>query len=183
MKTIKFLTIITAITVAFMSCTKDGATGPAGPAGANGNANVTNGQASINSSNWTWTGSSYTCTINSTNITSNLISSGGAVEVYISPDNGAGWVALSYTYINPSVFSPNAFMSYAFVAGQVELVWTWNNQAEDGDPCTTYGTSLLVNIVAIPASIMLQNPNINWKDANEAAQFPGIKAILNTTKQ
>jgi len=183
MKTLKFLSIIAAIAFIFTSCAKDGATGPQGAAGTNGNANVTNGQVSVNSSDWSWNGSSYTCTVNSSNITSSLISSGGAVEIYISPNNGAGWVALSYTYINSSVSSPNAFMSYAFDAGQVELVWTWNNQVEDGDPCTTYGTSLLVNIVAIPASIMVQNPNINWNNANEAAQLPEVKAILSGLKK
>ncbi|HTB06487.1 MAG TPA: hypothetical protein VK806_05990 [Bacteroidia bacterium] len=179
MKTKTILNVMMAMAIAIIlnGCAgKDGAPGATGPAGTNGNANVTTGQTTINSSNWGFSGTSYTCTINSSNITSSLISNGGAVEVYISNDGGAAWVALSYTYINPSVSSPNAFMAYGFDVGQVVLIWTWNNDAANGDPCTTYGTSLLVNIVAIPAAVIKQHPNTNWKDYSQ------VQPIINSQR-
>ena len=116
MKTIKFLTAITAvgIAVAFYSCSKgaqgeqgiQGTQGIQGNPGAPGNANVKSNTWNINS--WSNNGSYYYINLADANITS-AIQNNGTVEAFLKRDAGTTWIALPFTQYDASA---DYFMNY-----------------------------------------------------------------------
>ncbi len=171
MKTIKFLTAMTAIVFAvlFVGCAgKDGAPGATGPQGATGNANVTSNIFTVNSAGWIDNGHGIYYNTEPDNQIENA--SVDNISVYVSTDqitwfdipspglmiNGVNIAALNYGYSTSSV--------------------TFN---EDSAIAPAPSNTLFFKVVAIPPVIMKRHPNTNWKNAAEVAQLPEVKAVLN----
>jgi len=175
MKTIKFLTIIAVIAVIFNSCSKGdtGTAGPTGATGAQGNANVSG--SAYNVTSWGWLSPIYYATFNVSNLTSD-IQNQGSVAVYVSIDAGTTWNSIPATYVG-SV--ENAFWSFATQTGIVQVNFEWNDMGEDGDPNSTYATTIEIKVVCIAPAMIVKYPNTNWKNLAEVSALPEVKAVLN----
>ena len=183
---------IMAMSGLFYSCSK-GDTGPPGPPGAQGTSGI-NGSANIISttytvttsivskdteSSWVATGSPtyhWVAGFIDTNI---AISSLDVVLAYWSTGYGADWNALpaaplinngdnmNYRYNNDSI-------SFTYYTGGAPYT------KYPGYPATSpaFGT-ILFKVLIVPPGLALNRPNINWKNASEAASLPEIQAALN----
>lgn len=150
-----------------------GPTGPQGIQGNQGNANVHSKIFSITS--WTWQTipvftPSWQGGVTDNDITQSIIDS-GAVMVYCdfgsSSSGAATWNAFPLSEYGGSgvIYSWN----YSCSVNQIGVIYSRNNTTQPTVPASNYK----YKVVAISASVLSSNPNLNWKDYEE------VKAKLN----
>lgn len=107
--------------------------------------------------NWNYEDPSYTCVINESLITQDVVDN-GAVHVYMSNGNG-GWTALPFTIpMDPSYSS--TFTPVHYVGGV--KVWKTDTDLLTLDPGTT-----TFKVVIVSHHGLLQNPDLDWTDYEE----------------
>ena len=158
-KQIGFIMLMGISTAMINGCAKDGATGPAGTAGTagtngtngtNGNANVTGSNTiSVTSSDWTLGSPFYSTSFTSVAITQAIVNN-GAVIVY--EKLGTSWQCMPYT-------SGGEERDFTFGVGTFKI-WVQNT---DGSAPTNPGAQTY-RIVAIAASGLIANPNVDFKN-------------------
>jgi hypothetical protein len=155
----KILIALFAAALFITSCSKTGPTGPTGPAGANGNANVHGTYYSIDPANWDWdpVNNLNYVTITNNNISSNIIDSGGTVNVFITGDN-ITWYACPYTIEG----NPSVNYSFAYSLNTIQINRSNSNQANIPPTITIYA-----KVVTITASQRKAFPATNWQDYNQ----------------
>ena len=158
LKTFSKLSIIIAIfALGFLvtSCGKDGATGPEGP---QGNANVYANTYVVSS--WSTNSTNYYIDLYDADLTSDVQGS-GAVQVFLSLNNGVDWNALPMTYVG----SPYYVMTYSTEIKNVFIDWIYSGTGFGSDPNTVYGTNCLFKVVLIPPAY--KKPNVNMRNYAE----------------
>ena len=166
LKTFSKLSIILAIfALGFMltSCGKDGATGPQGP---QGNANVYANTYVVSS--WSLNSTNYYIDLYDADLTSDVQGS-GAVQVFLSLNNGVDWNALPMTYVG----SPYYVMAYSTEIKNVYIDWIYSGTGVGSDPNTIYGTNCLFKVVVIPPSY--KKPNVNLRNYAEVKAAYNLK--------
>jgi len=143
-----------------------GCKGDTGAQGPQGNANVTGGTYAITS--WSDNSGDYYTEFSDPDLTAD-IQDGGAVEAFISIDNGGSWTSIPETYVSTL---ENAFWSYTYSVGAVRVDFVWNG-ADDGDPNTLFSATVLVKVVCIaPADVAKMKANhIDMKDYNQVQAY------------
>jgi hypothetical protein len=183
---------IMAMSGLFYSCSK-GDTGPPGPEGPQGTTGM-NGSANIISStyivtttivskdtesSWTPVGSPTYHWVAGFIDTSITISSLDVVLAYWSTGYGADWNALpaaplinngdnmNYRYNNDSI-------SFTYYTGGAPYT------KYPGYPATSpvFGT-ILFKVIIVPPGLAVNHPEVNWKNASQAAALPEVQAALN----
>lgn len=184
---------ILALSSLFSSCSK-GDTGPPGAqgiqgiAGANGAANISTTIYSVTTtvvagdtiSSWTSTSSpTYHWVVNfiDTLIDVNNLD---VVEAYWSTSYGSGWNALPVV----SLINQGDELNYRYNNDTVSFTYYTGGAPYTkypGYPAISKGyTTLLFKVLVIPPSLELSHPEINWKNAAEAAALPEVKTALNS---
>ena len=77
----------------------------------------------------------------------------GAINVYLSTDNGTNWFALPYTF----VASTNYFMG--FVTSLVQ--WIYNGIGNGSNPNSVFGSTSQFKVVVIPPAMVKPDVNPN----------------------
>jgi hypothetical protein len=164
MKTIKFLSIISAVAVFFSSCSKGdtGATGPQGPAGANGSSNVTVTTITVSPGSWN-VSNSYNWYYNTTV----SIPTTDVCNVYVS-SNGSNFTPLPLN----SVYYESDELNFNYQTGY-NIQLTYYNPSEVALTGTLY-----YNIADIPPAALNAHPTTNWQNWNEVAALPEVQAAL-----
>ena len=161
---ISHLIVLVAGIALLSGCAKDGAVGPQGPQGPPGNANVLSATYIVN--NWTSSGNSFWyVSFNVPEITSS-VNSGGAVQVFMSLDDGYTWDAVPFTQVN----SPyNYYMSFITQPGLIEIDWVHEGGTLGSDPNSYYLATCRFKVVVIPPSARKENVDLTNYEAVKAA--------------
>jgi hypothetical protein len=156
---------ITVLTLLFSAC-KKGDTGPAGPAGPAGTVSVTTTTYTVS----TWTNSSIWYTDLNVPALTSSVQATGAVEVFLSVNNGTTWTALPYTYVGSTV---DYFMGFATNANQVEIQWTYNGVGSGSSPNSVLGATCQFKIVVVPSS--MRKAGVNYHNYSEIKNAYNLK--------
>jgi hypothetical protein len=154
---------ILAIAGIFAACSK-GDTGDTGPQGPSGVANINTQEYTVSA--WTLNNTTWTSTWSESDITDN---NADAVEAYWSVSS-SGWLALP----DANLFINGDELSYGYDNGVVTFSY-YGNPANS--PAAYYPT-IYFKVTVIPPSIQVKYPGVNWKNAQEVAQLPEVKAAL-----
>ena len=135
MKTTKFLTILTAIAVLLISCSK-GDTGPAGPAGANGS----NGSANVTATTFTITPGSWSAVsgIYGVNLTVPALTNINTDEVSVSVEQTTG---IDLGLPSNNLLANGDQIEFAYETGEVSIEYSYSSAPT---------TSLVSKVVVIP---------------------------------
>ncbi|HVA98118.1 MAG TPA: hypothetical protein VNG53_04420 [Bacteroidia bacterium] len=168
MKKFKLLFYAASVAVFLGSCTgKNGAPGATGP---QGNANVQSAAFTVTS--WGYNSPSYYVTLSVPALTASINSS-GAVDVYMSFDNGTTWNTVPYDYYQAG---GDYLATDYYTTGVVTVNWTYNVSTSTGsDPNSVFSTSTQIKVVCVAPSIIKANPNVNWKNYNEVQRTFNLK--------
>lgn len=171
MKTLKVLSFVAGISFLLSGCSgKQGPAGPQGNPGLNGVANIHSQVVSVSLSGWSWVAvpGYYTAFYNEGYITD---PNNEAVEVYLGPTSTGPWQTMPCSH----VFNNGDQMVAAWTTNNVTFDYDWNSLSSPNpvaDP-------VYFNVVVIPAAIMKQHPNTNWKDSKAVLQMPEVQAAMN----
>lgn len=187
-----FLTLLTAITICFISCSKEGPQGPAGPQGATGatgekgdkgdkgatgtnDTNGATGTANVIYSGWINASISKdtiidnttlrTCYLNAPKLTSTIVNS-GLVLVYLN--YGAGTFPLPYT---SNAGGKSSTINFIPGAGKIILTrYTWDNTGS-----ISFGSGNQYRYILVPGGVSARMAGVDLSDYNAVKKFFGIE--------
>ena len=167
MNKIKLLTIGFCTLLMMNACKKEG---PPGPAGADGNANViSSNTVTLNFWNTVYddgTEFTYSSSLTWSEITQD-IRDRGLVIAYLKDNTTSAWYAMPYSYSGDG---------YGYTFNYDFNVGTANIYFEGYDNSGSPGASALsglytVRLVAVPASVRLANPDIDWTSYEQVSKL------------
>lgn len=156
--------IIGAIAITIDGCKK----GKDGEPGKDGSSNVTSYTYSIPS--WTNGPSFWYTDLNVPELTSSNINT-ASVQVYFGTVSNT-WTAMPFT----QYATINYWMNFVTTIGNIDVQWWYNGAGTGSSPVSYYsGLTSQFKVVIIPPSMMVANPDVNWKNYEEVKSRFNLK--------
>jgi hypothetical protein len=167
MKTVKTYLLLAIIVSFVTACKKEG---PPGPAGKDGNANViSSNTVTLNFWNTVYDdGTEFTYSSNLTwaEITQD-IRDRGLVIAYLKDNSTSSWYAMPYSYSGDGY---GYTFNYDFNVGTANIYYEgYDNTGSPG--ASALNGVFTVRLVAVPASVRIANPNVDWTSYEEVSRL------------